>query len=81
MSGNKSGSSYREKSPFLMRSNDDLGRRSKEVSPKVGEPLKEHLKRKRPKSRSKSSNEREALMKKKSLTEKAIKKVEETTSI
>ena len=33
-----------------MRSNNDQRRRNKEVSPKVGEPLKEHLKRKRPES-------------------------------
>ena len=41
-----------------MRSNNDQGQRSKEISPKVGEPLKEHPKRKRPKGRSKSSNDR-----------------------
>ena len=58
MLGNESSSSDREKSPSLMRSNNDQGRRNKEVSPKVGESLKEHLKRKRPKSRSKSSNDR-----------------------
>ena len=40
MSGNESGSSDRERSPSLMRSNNDQGRRSKEVSPKVEEPLK-----------------------------------------
>ena len=58
MSGNESGSNDREKSPSFMRSNKDQGRRSKEVSPKVGEPLKEHPKRKRPKSYCKSSNDR-----------------------
>ena len=58
MSGNESGSSDREKSPSLRRSNSDQGRRSKEVSPKVGEPLKEHLKRKRLKSPRKSSSGR-----------------------
>ena len=58
MSGNESGSSDREKSPSFMRSNKDQGRRSKEVSPKVGEPLKEHPKRKIPKSCCKSSNDR-----------------------
>ena len=57
MSGNESGSSDRGKSPSVRRSNNDQGRRSKEVSPKVGEPLKEHPKRKRPKSRSKPSND------------------------
>ena len=49
MSGNESSFSHRERSPSLMRSNNDQGRWSKEVSPKVGEPLKEHPKRKRPK--------------------------------
>ena len=49
MSGNESSSSHRERNPYLMRSNNDQGRWSKEVSPKVGEPLKEHPKRKRPK--------------------------------
>ena len=58
LSGSESGSSDREKSPSLMRSNNDQGRRSKEVSPKMGEYLKEHPKRKRPKSRSKSWNDR-----------------------
>ena len=58
MSGNESGSSDQEESPSLMRSNNDQGRRSKMVSPKVGGPLKEHPKRKRPESRSKSSNNR-----------------------
>ena len=58
MSSNESSSSDRERSPSLMRSNNDQGRRSKEVSLKVGEPLKEHPIRKRPKSRSKSSNDR-----------------------
>ena len=58
MSGNESGSSDQEESPSLMRSNNDQGRRSKMVSPKVGGPLKEHTKRKRPESRSKSSNNR-----------------------
>ena len=58
MLGSESGSSDWEKSPSLMRSNNDQGRRSKEVSPKVGEPLKEHPKWKRPKSSSKSSNDR-----------------------
>ena len=58
MSGNESSSSDRERSPSLLSSNNDQGRRSKEVSPKVGEPLKKHAKRKRPKSRSKSSNDR-----------------------
>ena len=41
-----------------MRSNNDQGRRSKEVSSKVGEALKEHPKRKIPKSCCKSSNDR-----------------------
>ena len=41
-----------------MKSNNDQGRRSKEVSPKVGEPLKKHPKRKRPMSHSKSSSYR-----------------------
>ena len=41
-----------------MRLNNVQGRRSKVVLPKVGEPLKEHPKRKRPKSCSKSSNDR-----------------------
>ena len=57
MSDNESGPSNWEESPSIMRSNNDQGRRSKEVSPKVGKP-KEHPKRKRPKSRSKSSNDR-----------------------
>ena len=39
MSGNESASSDREKSPSFMSSSDDQGRRSKEVSPKAGEPL------------------------------------------
>ena len=56
MSSNESGSSDREKRLSLMGSNNNQVRRSKEVSPKVGESLKEHPKRKRPKSRSKSSN-------------------------
>ena len=56
MSANESGSSDREKSPSLMRSNDDQGQRSKEVSPKAEEPLKEHPQRKRPKSRRKYSS-------------------------
>ena len=55
---NESGFSDQENSPSLMRSNNDQGRRSKEVSPKVGKPLKEHSKRKRPKSRSTSLNDR-----------------------
>ena len=58
MPGNESSSSDREKSPCLMRSNNDQRRRSKEVSPKVGEPLRKYPKRKRPKSCSKSSNDR-----------------------
>ena len=58
MLGNESGASDREKNPSLMRSNNDQGQRSKEVSLKVGEILKEHLYRRRPKSRSKSSNDR-----------------------
>ena len=58
MPGNEISSSDREKSPCLMRSNNDQRRRSKEVSPKVGEPLKKYPKRKRPKSCSKSSNDR-----------------------
>ena len=58
MSGNESNSSDRERSPSLVRSNNNQGRRSKEVSPKVEEPLKEHPERKRPRSRSKSSNDR-----------------------
>ena len=41
-----------------MRSNNDQGRSSKEVSPKVGEPLKENPKMKRPKSNNKSSCDR-----------------------
>ena len=52
MYGNETGSNDRGKSPSLMRSNNDQGRRSKEVSLKVGESLKENPKRKRPKSRS-----------------------------
>ena len=58
MSGSESGSGDGEKSPSHMRSNNDQGQRSKEVSPKMGEYLKEHHKRKRPKSRSKSSNDK-----------------------
>ena len=58
MSGNESGSSDQEESPSLMRPNNDQGRRSKEVSPKVGGPLKEHPKSKRPNSCSKSSKYR-----------------------
>ena len=64
MSGNELSSSdrererERERSPSLMRSNNDQGRRSKEVSSKVGEALKEHPKRKIPKSCCKSSNDR-----------------------
>ena len=58
MLGNESSSSHRERSPSLMRSNNDQGRTSKEVSPKVGEPLKEHPKSKITKCRSKSSNNR-----------------------
>ena len=76
MSGNESGSSDREKSPSLMRSNNDQRRRSKEVSPKVGEPRNERPKKKKPKSRSKFSNDRR-LMKK----EVPHRKVEEATSI
>ena len=79
MLGNESGSSDREKSPSLMRSNNDQGRRSKEVLPKVGEPLKEYPKRKTPRSRSKSSNDRSTYEERSS--KKAIKKVEEMTSI
>ena len=41
-----------------MKSNNDQGRRSKEVSPKVEESLKEHSERKIPISRSKSSRDR-----------------------
>ena len=48
MSGNKSSASDREKSLSLMMSSNDQERRSKKVSPKVGKPLKEHTKRKRP---------------------------------
>ena len=40
-----------------MRSINHQERRGKEASSKVGEPLKEQPKRKRPKSRSKSSND------------------------
>ena len=58
MLGNNSSSSDWKRSPSLKRSNNDQGRRSKEVSPKVREPLKEHSKRKKPKSRNKSSNNR-----------------------
>ena len=58
MLDNESGSSDREKSPSLIRSNNEQGRRPKEISPKVGEPLKEHPKRKIPKSYSKSSSDR-----------------------
>ena len=62
MSGNERSSSdrerERERSPSLMRSNNDQGRRSKEVSSKVGVALKEHPKRKIPKSRGKSSSDR-----------------------
>ena len=58
MPGNESSSSDRERSHSIMRSNNDQERRSKEVSPKVGEPLKEHPEKKRPKSRSKSLNDR-----------------------
>ena len=43
MLGNESGASDREKNHSLMRSNNDQGQRSKEVSLKVGEILKEHL--------------------------------------
>ena len=57
MSGNERGSSNWEESPSFIRSNNDQGWRSKEVSPKVGKP-KEHHKGKRPKSCSKSSNDR-----------------------
>ena len=81
-SGSESGSNDGEKSPSLMRSNMDQGRRSKEVSPKMGEYLKEHPKRKRPKSRSKSSNDRSTDEEERNfLIKKAIRKVEETTSI
>ena len=58
MLNNESSSSDREKGPSLMRSNNDQRRTSKEVSPKVGEPLKEHPKSKITKCRSKSSNDR-----------------------
>ena len=58
MLNNESSSSDREKGPSLMRSNNDQGRTSEEVSPKVGEPLKEHPKSKITKCRSKSSNNR-----------------------
>ena len=58
MSDNENCSSDREKSPSFMWSNDDLEQRSKKVSPKAREPLKEHPKRKRPKSRSKSPSDR-----------------------
>ena len=58
MSGNESNSSDRERRPSLVRSNNNQERRSKEVSPKVEEPLKEHPERKRPRSCSKSSNDR-----------------------
>ena len=58
MLSNESGCSDREKNPSLMRSNNDQGRRSKEVSTKVGETLKEHPQRKKPTSRSKSLNDR-----------------------
>ena len=79
MSGNESSSSDRERSTSLIRSNNDQGQRSKEVSPNLGKPLKEQPKRKRPKRRINLPIIK-ALMKK-SLTEKAIKKVKETTSI
>ena len=46
MLSNESGCGDREKNPSLMRSNNDQGRRSKEVSTKVGETLKEHPQRK-----------------------------------
>ena len=58
MSGNESGFSDREKSPFLIRTSNDQRRRSKEVSPKAGEPPKEHSKRKRPKSHRITSSDR-----------------------
>ena len=82
LSGSESGSNHGEKSPSLMRSNMDQGRRSKEVSPKTGEHLKEHPKRKRPKSRSKSSNDRNTDEEGRNfLIKKAIRKVEETFAI
>ena len=56
MSGNESSSSDGERSTSLIRSNNDQGQRSKELSPNLGKPLKEQPKRKRPKRRSKSSN-------------------------
>ena len=58
MSGNEIDSSDQEKSPSPVISSNDQGRRIKEVSLKMGEPLKKHLKRKRPESRSKSSSDR-----------------------
>ena len=81
MLGNESSSSHRERSPSLMRSNNDQGRWSKEVSPKVGEPLKEHPKRKRPKIRSKSLNDRSTDEERRPSPKKQSKKVEEMTSI
>ena len=46
-----------------MRSNNYQGRRRKEVSPKLEEPLKEHPKRKRSESRSKSLSDRSTMKK------------------
>ena len=57
-----------------MRSNNDQGRRSKEVSPKVGESMKEHPKRKRPKSRSKYSHDRSTDKKRSPSPKRASKK-------
>ena len=37
---------HQDKSPSFFRSSNDPRRRSEEVSPKEGEPLKEHLKEK-----------------------------------
>ena len=46
MLGNERGSSEREKIPSLMRPNNDQGRRSKEVSPKLEHLSKNNLKEK-----------------------------------
>ena len=58
MSDNESGSSDRENNASLMRLRINQTRRRKEVSFKAGETLKEHPKRKRPKSCGKSSSNR-----------------------
>ena len=81
MSGNESGCSNQEKIPSLMRLNNDQGRRSKQVSSKVGEPLKEHPKRKRPKCRSKSLNDRSTDEERSPSPKRRSKKIKEVTSI